>query len=81
MSTVDYDKDVKPTLATYCAPCHIGPDSQEGIDVSVVAATDKAKLAKMLHEIEEGKMPPEKSKQIPAADKAKLVEHLKSFAG
>ena len=81
MATVDFTKDVAPTLTAYCTPCHAGPDAKDGVDVTKLTAADKDKFGKLLEEIEGGKMPPAKAKQLPAEEKAKLIEHLKTLAG
>ena len=35
--TIDFDKEIKPLLATYCVKCH-GPDKQKGdLNLSTIA--------------------------------------------
>lgn len=84
-ATVDFVVDVRPTLETYCLPCH-GGKGQKGITLDALAtneaaATSGAVLREMAEEIEEGKMPPKTAKAIPDDVKAKLVADLKTLGG
>jgi len=81
MATVDFEKDVKPGLVSFCTPCHAGAEPQEGLDVTKLTGSEKASFAKMGKVVEAGEMPPEKSKQPTAEERAKLAEQLKALSG
>ena len=79
MATVDFAKDVKPAIDTYCLKCHSGPTPKGDIDMSKLTGTEKETFAKMAKMVETGKMPPEKGTPIPEADKAKVIANLKAL--
>lgn len=82
MKTVDFEKDVKPTLTNFCGQCHTGAGAKDGVDITVLTATDKDKFAKLAEEVEARKMPPPKAAKQPTDDeRAKLVADLKALAG
>lgn len=83
-TTVDFVKDVKPTMESYCAPCHLG-EGKKGITLDEFqtneqATANKGKLARMLAEVEAGKMPPPNGKPLPEDVKTKLVADMKSLS-
>jgi hypothetical protein len=81
MAAVDFEKDLKPALTTYCTPCHAGTEPKKGIDVTKLTAADKDKFGKIASEIEGGKMPPKDAKQPSEDEKKKVVDGLKALAG
>lgn len=80
MATADFAKDVKPTLESFCTPCHAGPTPKKDVDVTKLTGSEKAVLAKMASEVEAGQMPPAKAKQLPEDVKTKLVADLKALS-
>lgn len=82
VAAVDFEKDVKPTIDTYCAKCHSGEKPAGQVDVTKLdPKADGAKFMKMAGEVEGGKMPPPKGTPIPDAEKPKFIENLKKLAG
>jgi hypothetical protein len=80
----DYDKDIKPLVATYCAKCHSGPKAKVGIDFD--AFRDEASVLKSrktwqkawraLHARE---MPPEDKPQPTAAERDRLTDWIEGI--
>ena len=79
MTPVDFAKDVKPHIDAYCLPCHAGPKPKGDVDMTKLTGTEKETFAKMAKMVEEGKMPPEKGKPIPEAEKAKVIADFKAL--
>ena len=82
-AAVDFEKEVKPVMQTYCTPCHLGA-GKDGITLddfqtNAQAAANAATMHKMLLEVEGGKMPPAAGKPIPEDVKAKLIADMKAL--
>lgn len=76
-ATVDFAKDVQPTLQNYCLPCH-GEGGKGGLNVT--SADAKGMASKMAGVLESKKMPPANApKALPDDERTKLVEQLKSL--
>ncbi|HRI45330.1 MAG TPA: hypothetical protein PLL78_13750 [Fimbriimonadaceae bacterium] len=82
-AAIDFEKEVKPVMHTYCVPCHLGAGKDnitlDDFQTNAQAAANVATLHKMLLEVEGGKMPPKNAKPIPADVKAKLIADMKAF--
>jgi cytochrome c553 len=82
--SVDFSKDVKPSLKTYCVSCHGSTDPKGQVDLSKYKTNADVKKAKKvwataLKEIEGKKMPPYGAKSLPNDVRAKLVSRLKTL--
>ena len=72
----NYLKDVRAAMNVYCAGCHTGPKSEDGIDLSIYKTEAEAKkhkpiCMKVKKELVEKKMPP-KGEALGADDVATL---------
>lgn len=79
---VDFEKEIKPVLQSYCMPCH-GGAGKGGVSLDVLAtnadaAANSGILSKMAGQVEAGKMPPPNGKPIPDEVKTKLIADLKA---
>ena len=76
-TAVDYERDVKPLLKTFCFKCH-GPEKQKGdLNLSTIANDDAARHAvktwrRVLDRLRVRDMPPEEAPQPSAAEAEKL---------
>ena len=79
--TIDFDKEIKPLLATYCVKCH-GPDKQKGdLNLSTIANDEAARKAgkiwhRVLDRLRAKDMPPEKSAQPTALEWDRLLSGI-----
>lgn len=77
-TTVAYEKDIKPLLATYCFECH-GPKKQKGdLNLSTIGNDEAARQAGktwrgVFNQLRLREMPPEKSPQPTAAERERLM--------
>ncbi|MFO0969349.1 MAG: DUF1592 domain-containing protein [Gemmataceae bacterium] len=59
---IDFVKDVRPILTTYCLKCHSGPKAKAGANLDfadlAAAAKDKKLWEKAAHQLRTGEMPP-----------------------
>jgi len=78
---VVFERDIKPTVQTYCAPCHSGNGASAGIRLDTtgdakVLAKDTGTWRKALRAVHERSMPPQGARRIPSAAANKWVETL-----
>jgi len=77
----DFEKQVKPVLATYCSACHTGKTPSGGINpiqYRTMADVQKAskEFERVLAALRTGTMPPAGAKQPTANERKKLIVDL-----
>jgi len=83
-TAASYERDIVPLLTTYCAACHNGEKRKGDIDFSAHARGEAAIGLRPLWSASADKltlreMPPEKSKQPTAAERAQLLAWMASL--
>lgn len=81
--TVDFDKQVRPVLGTYCAPCHEGKNPPAGINPTQyrsMAEVQKAspEFDRILRALKAGTMPPPNAKQLRASERKALIANIEA---
>ncbi|MFM7321987.1 MAG: DUF1592 domain-containing protein [Armatimonadota bacterium] len=78
---VQFDKEIRPAVTTYCQPCH-GADSASGgirfdrFPDSASVARDTALWRKALRAVRERTMPPQGARRLPTGLATRIVEPL-----
>jgi mono/diheme cytochrome c family protein len=80
----DFDKDVRPLLATYCVECHKPGKTKGDLDLARFATAEGAARSpevweNVVQRMAAKEMPPAKSKQPSAAEVARLNDGIKSL--
>ncbi len=78
---VDFAKDVKPLLETYCFKCHGGGKKKGGFDLekflpAPTAATHEKDWGAVLDNLRTGEMPPDDAKQPTLPEREKMMKWI-----
>ena len=85
LPAANFQKEVRPLLEAHCFKCH-GTKTQKGdINFSLLSDDPKAlrhrkTVGKAIEQLEAEDMPPEGEKELPAAERTRLVDWLKQSA-
>ena len=84
-ASAEFEKKIRPLLATYCQSCHGHEEPQGKLDLTVFATVERvaeghAAWQAMLERLEAREMPPEDAKKQPTdSERATLVAWIREF--